>query len=177
MTQDTHNTAITQIQQIFMSRLNNLKHFLEVAEAHFEAAPEALFELRLAPDMFPFGTQIAFTCNQPYHFALWCLGQETQYMDKEVTGFAAVRAQITQTQELLQQIDVSDEKLTEIKRVALGPELFIEVPGQSYVDDFLMPNFYFHLTTAYAILRAQGVTLGKGDYMRHLAPLLQHVEA
>lgn len=47
------------------------------------------------------------------------------------------------------------------------------MPGHAYVHEFLLPNFYFHLVTSYAILRQMGVTLGKADYMMHLVPLVR----
>ena len=55
----------------------------------------------------------------------------------------------------------------------LGKELYIEMSGSAYVNDFLMPNFYFHLVTAYDILRMAGVPIGKRDYMMHLVPFLK----
>jgi len=66
---------IIALQNIFSSRLDTLSHLLEVAESHFAGDVESLFQRRIVPDMLPFGTQIAFTCNQPRNFALWCLGK------------------------------------------------------------------------------------------------------
>ena len=60
-----------------------------------------------------------------------------------------------------------------ITRIDLG-DLYLELSGQSYVDDFLMPNFYFHLTTAYDIIRMAGVPIGKRDFMKHLVPFIRH---
>lgn len=169
-------SEITHIQNIFASRLENLKHFLTVAEQHFGDNPDQIFALRLAPDMYPFGTQIAFTCNQPHHFALWCAGQDITSLDKDVTSLAQARALIERTQEQLAQIEADDVKLAEIKHVQLGSEYYMDLPGREYVDQHLMPNFYFHLTTAYALLRQAGVPLGKADYMRHLGPHVRPVQ-
>ena len=155
---------ITTLQNIFSSRLDTLSHLLKVAESHFAEDLESVLRLRIAPDMFPFGTQIIFTCNQPRNFALWCLEKPESNLNPDVASL----------KELLANINVIDTKLSEIKRVELGQGLYAELLGLSYVDDFLMPNFYFHLTTAYDILRMAGVPVGKRDFMMHLVPFVNH---
>ena len=52
----------------------------------------------------------------------------------------------------------------------------IELRGEEYINDFLIPNFYFHMVTAYDILRMKGLEIGKGDYMLHLAPLVRQAQ-
>ena len=169
------NSRIATLQAIFSSRLDNLSHFLDLAEAHFAADVESLLQRRIAPDMLPFGTQIVFTCNQPRNFALWCADQPPNNLPPEVETLAQGRAHITATTALLAEIDAVDAKLETITQIPLG-QMYLELSGQSYVDDFLMPNFYFHLTTAYDIIRMAGVPIGKRDYMMHLVPLLQRAE-
>lgn len=164
---------IAALQTIFSSRLDTLSHLLEVAENHFADDTESLLQRRIAPDMLPFGTQIAFTCNQPRNFALWCLGQSDSNLNPEVASLAEARHCISSTKELLASVDVTDAKLLEMKRLELGRGLSLELPGISYVDDFLMPNFYFHLTTAYDIMRMAGAPIGKRDFMMHLVPFLK----
>lgn len=164
---------IEKLQTIFSSRLDNLSHFLDLAETHFAADIESLLQRRLAPDMLPFGTQIVFTCNQPRNFALWCADQPPGNLPPEVASLAEARGHIDSTKALLAEIGTDDAKLTQVTRIPLGKELYLDLSGQSYVDDFLMPNFYFHLTTAYDIMRMAGAPLGKRDYMMHLVPLLK----
>jgi uncharacterized protein len=165
---------ITGLQNIFNSRLDTLSHLLAVAESYFSDDMESLLQRRIAPDMFPFGTQIAFTCNQPRNFALWCLGQSENNLNPDVASLADARSHISSTKELLASIDVADTKLSEIKRIELGQGLYAELFGLSYVEDFLMPNFYFHVATAYNILRMAGVPIGKRDFMMHLVPFVKH---
>lgn len=165
---------ITALQNIFSSRLDTLSHLLEVGESHFANNEEILLHHRIAPDMLPFGTQIVFTCNQPRNFALWCMGELDNNLNPEVVSLNEARNHISATKQLLAGINVTDAKLSEIKRLELGQGLYIELPGLSYVDDFLMPNFYFHLTTAYDILRMAGAPIGKRDFMLHLVPFLKH---
>ncbi|GAP96879.1 hypothetical protein NIES2104_34260 [Leptolyngbya sp. NIES-2104] len=70
-------------------------------------------------------------------------------------------------------IDVEDAKLAEVTRIYEGQSLYIEFSGNAYVNEFLIPNFYFHLVTAYDILRMAGLPIGKRDYMMHLVPLIR----
>jgi hypothetical protein len=156
------------------SRLDTSSHLLDIAESHFSNETESLLQRRIAPDMLPFGTQIAFTCNQPRNFALWCLGQSDNNLNPDVDSFAETRGHIASTKNLLTSINIADNKLSEIKRIDFGQGLYTELSGFSYVDDFLMPNFYFHLTTAYDILRMAEAPIGKGDFMLHLVPLIKH---
>lgn len=165
---------ITALQNIFSSRLDTLNHLLDIVESHFADDTESLLQRRIAPDMLPFGTQIAFTCNQPRNFALWCLGQLDNNLNPDVLSLAEARGHIAATKDLLKSINVADTKLAEIKRIDFGQGLYIELSGSSYVDDFLMPNFYFHLTTAYDILRMAEAPIGKRDFMLHLVPLIKH---
>jgi hypothetical protein len=167
------NQKITVLQNIFSSRLDTLSHILDVAESHFADEVEALLQLRIAPDMVPFSTQIVFVCNQPRNFALWCLGQSASNLNPEVSSLVEARGHISSTKELLTTINVGDSKLSELNRLELGQGLYAELSGLSYVDDFLIPNFYFHITTAYNILRMAGIPIGKRDFMMHLVPSLK----
>jgi uncharacterized protein len=168
------NQKITVIQNIFSSRLDTLIHLLELAERHFADDVESLLQRRIAPDMFPFSTQIAFVCNQPRNFALWCLGQPPNNLNPNVASLIEAHGHISSTKELLASINVADSKLSELNRLDLGQGLYAELSGLSYVDDFLIPNFYFHITTAYSILRMAGAPIGKRDFMMHLVPSLKH---
>ncbi|MEL6381954.1 MAG: DUF1993 domain-containing protein [Cyanobacteria bacterium J06626_18] len=162
---------IDSIKAIFQVRLTTLEHLLKSAQTHFDGS-ESFLQERIAADMLPFGTQIAFTCNQPRNFALWCDSKPMDNLDPEVTSLAQASEHIANTQGLLASIDVEDAKLDEVARIDLG-HAYIELPGSAYVNEFLMPNFYFHLVTAYDILRMAGVPIGKRDYMLHLVPLIK----
>lgn len=160
---------IAELQRVFVSRLDALDHILDIGEKHLADLGAALQE-RLAPDMFPLGTQIAFACNQPRGFSQWCANQPVDNLSTDVDSVALARAHIRQTRELVAGIRAGDEKLDEVKRIGLGPGRYCELPARQYVSDYLLPNFYFHITTAYAILRKLGVPLGKADYLCFLAP-------
>jgi uncharacterized protein len=168
------STEVTEIQRIFMTRLATLDHILRVSEAQLSDIDLSLHE-RLAHDMFPLGTQIAFACNQPRGFAQWCAGRATENLNPDVTSITVARSYIESTQLLLRDIDGADVNLDEIKHTDLGPGLYCETSARFYVSDYLMPNFYFHITTAYAILRKLGVPLGKADYMSFLLPHVRQI--
>jgi uncharacterized protein len=90
---------IKAIQNIFSSRLDTLSHLLTVAEDHFGDDVESMLQRRIAPDMLPFGTQIAFTCNQPHNFALWCLGRSENNLNPDVASLIEARNHISSTKE------------------------------------------------------------------------------
>ena len=165
---------IDVINTTFQSRLTILEHLLKVAQTHFNGS-ESFLQERIAADMLPFGTQIAFTCNQPRNFALWCDSKPMNNLNPEVSSLAQAYEHIANTRELLSGINADDERLSETAHIELGQNLYIEMSGSAYVNDFLIPNFYFHLVTAYDILRMAGVPIGKRDYMLHLIPLLKQM--
>lgn len=166
------NQEIANIQRIFTTRLDALSHILDLAEKHFGSLKPIMDE-RLAPDMFSFGTQIALVCNQPRGFSQWCAGQPVENLPREVDSVEMARSHIRQTKDLVAGITADDTKLSEIKRIGLGPGVYRELPARQYVSDYLLPNLYFHITTAYAILRKLGAPLGKADYMNFLAPYIR----
>jgi hypothetical protein len=159
------NPKIQELQRIFTSRLETLEHVLDVGEKHFGDAG-AFMDKRLVEDMLPFSAQIAFACNQPRGFSQWCAGQPVENLAPDsIRSIAEARAAIAQTKALVAAIAADDARLDEIKRVGLGPSRYCELPGHQYVTDYVVPNLYFHVTTAYAILRHNGVPLGKLDYL------------
>jgi len=163
------STEVADIQRIFTTRLDTLGHILAVAKKHLPDIDASMKE-RLAPDMFPLGTQIAFACNQPMGFAQWCLGLSGKNLNPDVLSLDVARSHIENTSALLRTAHVDDARLDEIKHTGLGPGLYCETPARLYVSDYLIPNFYFHITTTYAILRKLGVPLGKADFMAFLMP-------
>ena len=157
---------------IFQSRLTTLEHLLKSAETYF-GDRDSFLQKRIAADMLPLGTQIAFTCNQPRNFALWCNGKPANNLDPNVTSLSQAYEYIASTKQLVLDVNLDDVKIDRIKRLDLGEDLYLELPSETYVDEFLMPNFYFHLVTAYDILRMAGVPIGKCDYMMHLVPFIK----
>lgn len=157
-------------QQLFLSRLDTLSHILEVSNGHFQKEADAILDYRLIDDMLPFGTQIAYTCNQVRNFSLWCEGSEMENLSPEVESLCEARKIIEDTRSKLIGVSLNDKRLREVRRIDIGENQYMELSGVEYVHDFLIPNLYFHLVTAYNIMRMTGVPLGKVNYMLHLAP-------
>jgi uncharacterized protein len=164
--------SIASIQTLFQSRLATLEHLLTSAQSYF-GDNDSFLQKRIVADMLPFGTQVAFTCNQPRNFALWCDGKPMNNLDPNVSSLQQAYEHISNTKELLAGANVENEKLDEVTRIDLGQGLYAELSGSAYVNDFLIPNFYFHMVTAYDILRMAGVPIGKRDYMMHLIPFVR----
>ncbi|BAU15697.1 hypothetical protein LEP3755_62620 (plasmid) [Leptolyngbya sp. NIES-3755] len=113
------NQNIELIKSLFQSRLATLEHLLKLAQTHF-CDDESFLQQHLAADMFPFGTQIAFTCNQPRNFALWCDGKPVEDLDPDVTSLAQAYEHIANTNQLLSSIHAEDTKLAEMTRIYSG---------------------------------------------------------
>ena len=168
------NRQIKEIQRVFDTRLRVLEHIVSIGEKHFGNA-DAFLDKRLVDDMLPFTAQVAFACNAPRGFAQWCAGEAIENMKPDsLNTIADVRAAIAQTRALVAGIAADDAKLDETKRVGLGPGRYCELPGHQYIADYVVPNLYFHVTTAYAILRMLGAPVGKADYLGFLGPLVKH---
>ncbi len=165
--------SIDFIKTLFQSRLTTLEHLLTSAQTHF-GNTDSFLQQRIVADMLPLGTQIAFTCNQPRNISLRCDNKPANKLDPDVSSLNQAYGHISNTKELLTGVnDVEDTKLADITRIDLGQGMYIELSGNAYVNDFLIPNFYFHMVTAYDILRMAGVPIGKRDYMMHLVPLIK----
>lgn len=167
---------IAELQRLFLTRLDALGHILSLGEKHLPNADAALQE-RLAPDMFPLGGQVALACNQARGFAQWCAGEPIQNLKPDIATWTQAREAIADARAMVQAIGVDDAKLDETKRIGLGPGRYCELPARQYVSEYLVPNLYFHVTTAYAILRSLGVPVGKADFMTYLAPHVRQENA
>ena len=168
------NQRINEIKRVFGTRLDVLEHLISIGEKHFGNA-DAFLDKRLVEDMLPFNAQVAFACNAPRGFSQWCAGEAIENLKPDSLGtIADVRVAIAQTRALVAGIAADDAKLDETKRVGLGPGRYCELPGHQYIADYVVPNLYFHVTTAYAILRMLGAPVGKADYLGFLGPLVKH---
>jgi hypothetical protein len=149
---------------VFIRALDNLSAILKKGEAH--AGSASFIDVRLAPDMLTLAGQVQ-RASDAAKGAVARLGgiDNPSFPDTEKT-FAELQARIKKTIDFLQgvkpaQIDGSEQKTIEMK--AGGREL--KFTGLDYLLGFALPNFFFHVTTAYAILRHKGVPIGKMDYL------------
>ena len=153
----------------FANILKNLSAILDKAQAHVEARkidPAALMNFRLYPDMLPMKRQVQIACDTAKGAVARLAGVEVPRHDDTEETFAELKARIAKTIDLIQtfkpaQIDGSEEKNIHLK---LG-QREVDFRGMQYLLGHAIPNFYFHVTTAYAILRHNGVELGKRDFI------------
>ncbi len=150
--------------------LNNLSHILKKGEAHAEAKEIDLavfFNARLFPDMFPLSRQVQIATDMSKGAGARLAGVEVpSYEDSEAT-FADLNARIAKTVAFLDSLTPAQFAGAETREI----EIFVrkhkmEFNGQDYLLKWVMPNVYFHVTTAYNILRHNGVELGKPDFLR-----------
>ena len=149
--------------------LNNLSTLIDKAAAHSAARkidPAVLVNFRLTPDMLPFSRQVQIATDQVKGMAARLAGVEVpSYPDTETT-FDELKARIAKTVAYLgtfkaDQIDGTEDKEITLKAGAAE----FKFKGDDYLVGFVLPNFYFHVTTAYAILRHCGVEIGKRDFL------------
>ena len=154
---------------IFVRMLGNVVHWLDKAEAHarekkFE--PEVYLSARLAPDMLPLPQQIQIACDSAKFCVARLAGSEgPPFADDEKT-LDDLRQRLRRTIDYVQsvpaaQIDGSDAREISVPRRTGA----ITMTGEAYLKHFALPNFFFHVTTTYALLRHNGVELGKMDFL------------
>jgi hypothetical protein len=162
--------------EIYRSRLVSLQNILGRAEAElYPDDPEktALLSARLAEDMLPFPYQVSFTCRQAELLLGKLNGTPVEELESDKASFADLKAMVAETISRIEaQTDTKEDFAAGQTTLELPGFPTLPISGQDYIDEWLTPNFYFHFVTAYDILRAEGLALGKADYMSHLRPLL-----
>jgi hypothetical protein len=154
---------------VFTRMLGNLSAILDKAAAHCavkQIDPAALMQYRLYPDMLPFLRQITIACDTAKGAAARLAGVEIPRHEDGEKTFDELKARIAKTVEFLgtvtaAQVDGSEERPITLKLRAGD----VNFRGLQYLIGFALPNFYFHATTAYDILRHNGVELGKADFL------------
>ena len=153
----------------FANTLKNLSAILDKAKAHAEAKKIdelVLTSSRLYPDMFALARQVQIACDTAKGAMARLAGVEIPKHEDTEKTFDELKARIAKTLEFIgsfkpAQIDGTEGKTIEIK---LGP-VEVKWQGMQYLLGFAWPNFYFHATTAYGILRHNGVEVGKRDFI------------
>lgn len=165
----------------FVHLLGDLSHVLDKAAKHAQARnfpADDLAAFRLAPDMFPLATQVYLACHHAKDGPARLLGQEPGMPERGLQeNFEQIRARIKATLDHVNglpkaEIDAADQRKVTI---AINSERVFDLTGFQLIRDWTLPHFYFHLVTAYDILRAAGVELGKRDYVPHVAAYLRKV--
>ena len=149
--------------------LGNLSGILDKAETFATARkiePSVLLNSRLAPDMFALTRQVQIASDMIKGAAARLSGTEIPKFEDNETTFAELKARIAKTLAFVNSVDAAKYKGSEDRDIALQTRNGeVRFKGLPYLLHYVMPNVYFHITTAYAILRHNGVELGKTDFI------------
>lgn len=179
-------TLTTLLVPTFTQMLKTLDGWLTKAQTQMPETAETLLSARLAPDMFPLSTQIRFACLQVQEATYRLKGEafpqsfdelvnEGRNAGEQPGTIAGAQARIAETIALLDSIGSDaldgDEERPIAHEIPNG--MIFDLTAQQYARDWALPQFYFHLMTAYTILRSEGVALGKVDYIPHMFPFIR----
>ncbi|MBK8197662.1 MAG: DUF1993 domain-containing protein [Acidobacteria bacterium] len=169
----------------YRQMLQALAGWLKKAQAQTQDA-DALMSARLAPDMFPLSTQIRFACRQAYEGGhrlrhetipaeVEALQDEGRNGGEQPGTMAQALARIDETLAYLASLpdDALDGGAGKPLALELPMGIAFDLDGDIYARDWALSQFYFHVMTAYAILRHKGIALGKADYVQHMFAYLR----
>jgi len=154
---------------VFEIGLNALSGVLDKAAAYAAAKkvdPAVLLGWRLAPDMFARARQVQVACDQAKNGAARLAGAEPPKFEDTETSLDQLKERIAKTVAYIKTLDAKAIDASPDREITfpLGPNKG-QMKGSDFLDHFVLPNFYFHLTAAYAIVRHCGVELGKRDFL------------
>jgi hypothetical protein len=171
----------------YVQMLSALSAWLgKAADQKPDGAADALLTARLAPDMFPLATQVRFACvqaqegmyrlrDEAFPASINALLDEGRNAADRPGTIANAQARIAETVALVETLAPGTPGADPERPVAhaLPMGMIFDLSAAQYVRDWTLPQFYFHVMTAYAIMRSQGVDLGKADYVAHMLPFLR----
>ena len=155
---------------VFKQLLNSLSVILTKAETYAtekKFKPTVLLEARLSPDMFPLSRQVQIATDFARSVSARLAGVEVPAYDDNEQTFAELQARIGKTLSFIESLTPSQFEGSETREIVLRPGTPKEkkMVGHTYLFNYGFPQFLFHVTTAYAILRHNGLEVGKGDFM------------
>ena len=154
---------------VFTLSLSNLAAILDKAASHAadkKIDPRVLAGARLIIDMLPLSSQVQIACDTAKGAAARLAGIEIpKHEDTEAT-LAELQARVAKTLEFIKTIKPEQLQGAETREIVMKlPQTTLKFTGINYLTNFALPNFFFHVTTAYAVLRKNGVDLGKRDFL------------
>ena len=154
---------------VFTLSLTNLAAILEKASGHAQSKkldPKVLPATRLIADMLPLSSQVQIACDTAKGAAARLAGVEVpKHPDTEAT-LDELKARVAKTLEFIRTLKPEQFQGAETREIVLQfPQMTLKFTGLNYLTNFVLPNFFFHVTTAYALLRKNGVDLGKRDFL------------
>jgi len=165
-----HSIAI----ETFVPMLRSLSNLLDKGAEHARANksdPNALVNARLAPDMYALAQQVQLSCDHAKDSTARLCGQEPPHFENNEKTLEDLKARIARTIDYVQKepataFDGAENRDVRIPIPAMNGEF--QMDGLQYLRDWAIPHFYFHLVTAYDILRHSGVEIGKRDYLSNV---------
>jgi uncharacterized protein len=160
-----YQATVPVFEQTLASLVGILEKGAAYAAAH-KIDPETLLRARLRPDMLPFVRQTQIVCDGAKNMTARLAGLEPPRFEDNEASFDDIKARIKKTRDFVRGVAPRDIEAGESREIVfpLGPNK-MKMRGPEYIFHFALPNYYFHLTTAYDILRYNGVDLGKRDYL------------
>ncbi|GAB1266914.1 DUF1993 family protein [Aurantivibrio infirmus] len=156
----------------FTNLICNLKSFLEKAIAYSvekNIADDVLPASRIIADMYPLSTQVQIVCDQAKGCVARLAGIEAPTFEDSEKTLPELITRIEKTLAFLETVKAEQLDGTELKDIHLSfPSITLDLKGAVYLHEFTLPNMYFHLTTAYNILRQNGLELGKRDFIGNI---------
>jgi hypothetical protein len=155
---------------VFVRMLNNMLGWLDKAEAHAKARkfdPNKYVGMRLTPDMLPFERQIQIATDHVKGCTARLAGLEPPKWPDDEKTLDELRARIRKAIDYAQSVPAEKMAGSDAREVTIpaGPNRTFTFPGEVFMKSFSLPNIFFHVTMAYALLRQAGVELGKVDYL------------
>ncbi len=154
---------------VFVRALNNLSLVLDKGAAHATAknvSPEVMMQSRLIADMLPLVRQVQIACDMVSRGAARLAGAEPKSFEDSETNFEQAQARIASALEYVRSFSEAQIDGSESREIVLKSRTGdLKFDGQSYLLQFVLPNLFFHCTTAYNILRESGAEIGKNDFL------------
>lgn len=154
---------------VFARMLNNLSSILANAEKQAKAKgrdPNALLSAKLAPDMFHLTKQVQIATDHAKGCVARLAGQQIETIEDTETNLAELQARIKRVLAIVESYKPEQFEGSETREITIKiPNMELKFSGLDYVNQWAIPNFYFHMVTAYDILRAEGIELGKKDFL------------
>jgi hypothetical protein len=162
----------------FVPMLRSLLKIIDKAAQHASAKSfdgTVLANARLAPDMFPLIRQVQIACDTAKNGTARLMGREPPKFEDNEQSLDQLKGRIEKTIDYLEKADPAAFNGAEERdiRIPLPKELVLEMKGLQYLRDWALPHFYFHVVTAYDILRHNGVDIGKFDYLSHVGSAIR----
>jgi len=153
---------------VFLRYLERLAALVDTAEAHAQAqgmAAAQMLQARLAPDMHPFASQVEIAANFTLRACYPLAGRDVPPYGAPSTSINALRARIAHAAALLRDLQPAHFENSAARQLhSAAGNAVVSLPATEFLFQYALPNFFFHVTAAYAILRSTGVAVGKEDF-------------